>query len=115
MTTEAEEILAEMNQDSMPVEAWENVDLDLPGAYLDEIMAVKLVDVIHAYHLTEVERKSLRHQGQDAKAEEMGKQVGLLRDMAAFIQYTYPNTKTMYKQYATIRAKNSEKERLKAG
>ena len=109
--TVTEEELAELEPDDIPIEALDNVELDLPSEYEDEIFATSLLQAIVNYHTCETERKALRHQGEHAKAEAMGKQAAIYRSQAALIQYEHPNTKTLYKELADFRARKLKAER----
>ena len=104
MVEQVEEILSDLDLDSIPIEALDNVDLSLPDEYEDEIFAAQLLNAVTNYHTTEAERKAMRHQGEHQKAETLAKQAAVYRSMAALIQHEHPNTKTLYKQIAQQRA-----------
>ena len=101
----------EMLQEDIPISALENVDLSLPPEYEDEVFAAQLLSTITQYHSCEAERRSLRHQGEHTKAENVGKQAAVYRSLAALIQYEHPNTKAIYKDLAKLKVTETQKAR----
>lgn len=100
-----------VDPDDVPVSALESVVLDLPDQYTDEIFASQLLGIITNYHTAEVERRSLRHQGENAKAEQVGKQVAVLRTQAALIQHEHPETVELYQQLASLKVVETRRNR----
>lgn len=113
MVDETEEILQELDLDSIPVEALDSVDLSLPDEYEDEIFAAQLLNAITNYHTTNTERKAMRHQGEHQKAETLAKQAAVYRSMAALIQHEHPSTRDLYKELAQQRANATREARSK--
>jgi len=106
-----EEDLVELNVDDIPVNALDDVDLFLPSEYQDEVFANLLLNAITQYHSCETERRSLRHQGEHAKAEQLGKQAAVYRSQAALIQYEHPKTKELYKELAELKVMETKRNR----
>tara|TARA_R110000824_G_scaffold11293_2_gene49308 strand:- start:1310 stop:1660 length:351 start_codon:yes stop_codon:yes gene_type:complete len=88
----------------VPIEALEDVDLDLPDDFTDEMFAQEVLDNVVGYHRSETARKAAKHQGEDEQVEQFRKQAQICKAAAALIQYEHPNTKVIYKQIASIRA-----------
>ena len=109
------EDLTELNSDDIPVGALDNVDLFLPDEYQDEIFAQQLLLAITNYHTAENERRALRQQGENVKAENVGKLAATYRAQAALIQYEHPNTITLYKEIAGARVVETKRNRRTKG
>jgi len=98
------EELAEMELGEIPVAALENVVLELPDDYQDEIYATQLLEAITQYHTFTVQYRALRNQGDHSKADQAAKIAATCRAQAALIQYEHPNTILLYKKLANLRA-----------
>ena len=107
------EDLTELSSDDIPVGALEQVDLDLPDDYKDEIYAQQLLESITQYHTYTVQYRALRNQGDHTKAEQASKLAATFRAQAALIQYEHPNTVLLYKELAHLRVLQTQSERSK--
>lgn len=88
----------------VPIEAFENVDLELPNEFSVEMFANEVLENVVGYHKSETARKAASHQGNLEQAEQFSKQAQICKSAVALIQYEYPETKVIYKQLAKLRA-----------
>lgn len=88
----------------VPIEALEDVDMELPKDFADEMFAEEVLSNVIAFHKTEAARKAAKHQGDHDRAELLNKQAQICKSAAALIQYEHPETKIIYKELASIRA-----------
>ena len=97
--------MTDMPVAEIPVEALESVDLDVPGAFLDEIMAAEMMGLLSEYHKTVNGASAARHVGDHQRAEALTKQEAFLRAAIARIQHFYPNAKGIAASGMNARAK----------
>ena len=71
----------------VPVEAMDNVDLNLPGDYEDEVLGQHLLQVISSFHVKTAELRAYRQIGDSHGIERATKEVAAFRAQAAVIQY----------------------------
>lgn len=91
--------------DDIPVSALNDVVLDLPKEYQDEVFALELLNVIGSYHTCLSQLKAYRHQGDSSGIDKATKLSATLRSQAAWIQHEHPNTIELYKELAAIKAR----------
>ena len=88
-----EQLLADIDLDSIPPEVIDSVDLTVPSAWMDAAMAVDLISYLRQYHQLDIQSRAARHMEDHPKAEETGKQKLYLKTIIGYIQWQHPGAK----------------------
>ena len=102
--TKDQETDKEELEPSVPTEAMDNVDMELPSDYEDELLSQHLLQIIGSFHVATAELRAFRQVGDSQGIDRTSKQVAAFRAQAALIQYEHPNTVALYKRMASKRA-----------
>jgi len=91
------------------------VDLSLPKAYHEEIMAEQLVDALTNYEQTRQAYRGARNSGDNEKSGQLFKSMNYFRLLAAIIEAEHPTVKRIADGIMVGRVKVVEAARKQAG
>lgn len=95
----------------VPSEAMANVDMTLPSAWEDEVLAAHLLQIIASFHVATAELRAFRQIGNSEGIGRTTTMVAAYRAQAALIQYEHPNTIPLYKELAERKAADLQRNR----
>lgn len=91
---EKENEIPEKPEIFIPAEALEKVDLDISDEDVKlELAASQLAQALKGYHNSATQLKAARHAENHTTAETLAKDMAVLRNLCALLQYTYPTSK----------------------
>jgi hypothetical protein len=95
--------LLEDSSDEEMAKALEQLDLTLPQEFLDESMAIELLENIVNVYKSESASKAAQYQGNTEAAEALTKQAAMSRSAAGLIQLKYPGAQPLIQDIAKVR------------
>ena len=87
------------------------VDLSMPEDFLVDIMASQMVENMVSYEQSRQTWRSMRNQGNHAKAKQFFEQMQFNQLTAAIIQAQYPKAKALADEQMKVRAKQAGQQR----
>lgn len=91
------------------LDAVEQATNDLPPSFTDRVLAQELLAFLRNIVTLKVGIRGARSYGHNAKAEELGKELGYCQHAAAVIMWKHPGAKALAKEIAAQTAAEAER------